>query len=65
MGNNAELKNYLAAWLALPDVSSRCPYALNCAMRLIAYYINQRQFKKHQFLNYSFHIIDFIRSPPF
>jgi len=62
-GNNAELRHYLARLARSSRCFSRCPYALLCAVRLFAYYFNQRQLRKHQFPKYSFHITDFVHSP--
>lgn len=62
-GNNAELRHYLARLARSSRCFSRCPYALHCAIRLFAYYFNQRQLRKRQFPKYSFHITDFVHSP--
>ena len=59
-GNNAELRHYLARLARSSRCFSRCPYALACAVRLLVYYFNQRQLRKHRFPKYSFHITDFV-----
>lgn len=61
--DNAELRHYLARLARSSRCFSRCPQALDCAVRLFVYYFNQRQLKKHLFPKYNFHIIDFVHSP--
>lgn len=52
--NNAELRHYLARLARCSRCFSRCPYALDCAVRLFVYYFNQRQLRKHAFPKYNF-----------
>lgn len=61
--DNAELRHYLARLGRSSRCFSRCPYALDCAVRLFVYYFNQRQLKKRLFPKYNFHVIDFVHSP--
>jgi hypothetical protein len=61
-GNNAKLRHYLTRLTRSSHCFSRCPYALSCAVRLFVYYFNQRQLRKRQCPQYSFHITDFVSS---
>lgn len=62
-GDNAELRHYLARLVRKSRCFSRCPYALDCAVRLFVFCFNQRQLYKQQYPNYSAHLMDFV-SPP-
>jgi insertion element IS1 protein InsB len=62
-GDNAELRHYLARLARRSRCFSRCPYALECAVRLFVYCFNRRQLYKQQFRNYPAHVVDFL-SPP-
>ena len=57
---NAELRHYLARLARSSRCFSRCPNALECALRLFIYCFNHRQLKKHRYPNYAFHVIDFL-----
>ncbi len=57
-GDNAELRHYLARLAR----ASRCPYALQCAIRLFVYAFNSRQLYKLQYPDYPAHVMDFL--PP-
>ena len=61
---NAELRHYLARLARRSRCFSRCPRALECAIRLFVYCFNHRQLHKHQFPNYPCNVKDFI-SPLF
>jgi IS1 family transposase len=61
--DNAEMRHYLARLARSSRCFSRCPYALQCAMRLFVYCYNQRQLKSRQYPAYSFHLIDFVHTP--
>lgn len=61
--DNAELRHYLARLARRSRCFSRCPYALECAVRLFVYCFNRRQLHKQRFPNYSAHLMDFV-SPP-
>lgn len=58
---NAELRPYLARLARASRCFSRCPYALECALRLFAFCFNSRQLHRRQYPAYSTHLIDFIR----
>ena len=58
--NNAELRHYLARLGRRSRCFSRCPYALECAMRLFVYAFNRRQLHKRQYPRYDAHLIDFV-----
>ncbi len=45
-GDNAELRHYLARLARSSRCFSRCPYALECALRLFIYCYNRRQLYK-------------------
>jgi IS1 family transposase len=57
---NAELRHYLARLARSSRCFSRCPYALECALRLFVYCFNHRQLKKQYYPNYDYHLIEFI-----
>jgi insertion element IS1 protein InsB len=59
-GDNAELRHYLARLARRSRCFSRCPYALECALRLFVYYFNSRQLYKQRFPNYPANVMDFI-----
>ena len=59
-GDNAELRHYLARLARRSRCFSRCPYALECALRLFVYCFNARQLYKQRFPNYSAHVMDFL-----
>jgi insertion element IS1 protein InsB len=61
-GDNAELRHYLARLARKSRCFSRCPYALECALRLFVHCFNSRQLYKHQYPSYPAHVIDFL--PP-
>jgi len=42
-GDNAELRHYLARLARSSRCFSRCPHALECALRLFIYWYNRRQ----------------------
>jgi IS1 family transposase len=52
-GDNAELRHYLARL-------ARCPYALECALRLFVFCFNSRQLHKQRFPHYTAHLMDFV-----
>ena len=57
---NAELRHYLARLARSSRCFSRCPYALECALRLFVFCFNSRQLHRPQYPAYSPHLIDFI-----
>ena len=59
-GDNAELRHYLARLARSSRCFSRCPYALECALRLFIYCFNSRQLYKRQYPNYPVHVKDYI-----
>lgn len=59
-GDNAELRHYLARLARSSRCFSRCPHALECALRLFIYCYNRRQLHKQLFPDYPAHIKDFI-----
>ena len=59
-GDNAELRHYLARLARRSRCFSRCPFALEPALRLLVYCFNSRQLHKQQFPNYAAQVIDFI-----
>lgn len=61
---NAELRHYLARLARRSRCFSRCPHALECAIRLFIYCFNHRQLYKQRFPNYPYHVKDFV-SPLF
>jgi IS1 family transposase len=58
-GDNAELRHYLARLARKSRCFSRCPYALQCALKLFVYCFNSRQLYKQQYPDYPAHIMDF------
>jgi IS1 family transposase len=62
--DNAELRHYLARLARKSRCFSRCPHALECALRLFVYCFNSRQLYKQRFPNYPAHVRDFL-PPPF
>ena len=58
--DNAELRHYLARLARKSRCFSRCPYALECALKLFVFSFNRRQLHKQRFPNYQAHIKDFI-----
>lgn len=59
-GDNAELRHYLARLARKSRCFSRCPYALQCALKLFVFSFNCRQLHKQLFPNYQTHIKDFV-----
>ena len=59
-GDNAELRHYLARLARRSRCFSRCPYALECALRLFVYSFNARQLYKQRFPNYPANVMDFV-----
>lgn len=59
-GGNAELRHYLARLARRSRCFSRCPNALQCALKLFVFSFNARQLHKQTFPNYQAHIKDFI-----
>lgn len=58
--DNAELRHYLARLARKSRCFSRCPYALQCAIKLFVFSFNRRQLHKQLFPTYQTHIKDFI-----
>jgi len=58
--DNAELRHYLARLARKSRCFSRCPYALQCALKLFVFSFNRRQLHKQIFPNYQAHIKDFV-----
>ena len=58
--DNAELRHYLARLARSSRCFSRCPYALQCAVRLFVYCFNCRQLYKHAYPTYPAYLIDFV-----
>ena len=58
--DNAELRHYLARLARKSRCFSRCPYALECVLKLFVYSFNRRQLHKQMFPNYQAHIMDFV-----
>ena len=58
--DNAELRHYLARLARSSRCFSRCPFALECALRLFIYCYNRRQLYKQLFPAYPAHIKDFL-----
>jgi IS1 family transposase len=58
--DNAEFRHYLARLACSSRCFSRCPFALQCAVRLFVFCFNSRQLHKCQFPTYPSHLIDFI-----
>jgi IS1 family transposase len=59
-GDNAELRHYLARLARSSRCFSRCPHALECALRLLVYCYNGRQLYKQLHPAYPAHIKDFL-----
>jgi insertion element IS1 protein InsB len=59
-GDNSELRHYLARLARRSRCFSRCPYALQCALKLFVFAFNCRQLHKQVFPNYQTHVKDFI-----
>jgi hypothetical protein len=57
-------RHYLARLARKSRCFSRCPYALECALRFFVFCFNSRQLHKHRFPNYHTHVMDFV-SPLF
>ncbi len=57
---NAELRHYLARLARKSRCFSRCPHALESALRLFTFCFNSRQLYKQLFPHYFAHLIDFI-----
>jgi len=58
--DNAELRHYLARLARQSRCFSRCPYALQCALKLFVFSFNRRQLHKQIFPNYQAQIKDFV-----
>jgi NAD(P)H-dependent FMN reductase len=58
--DNAELRHYLARLARQSRCFSRCPYALECALRLFVFCFNSRQLHKQHFPTYVAHVMDFV-----
>lgn len=59
-GDNAELRHCLARRARKSRCFSRCPYALECALRLFVDCFNSRQLYKQQYPNYPAHVMGFL-----
>ena len=59
-GDNAELRHYLARLARSSRCFSRCPYALECTLRLFVYCYNRRQLYKQLYPDYPAHVKDFV-----
>ena len=59
-GDNAELRHYLARLARKSRCFSRCPYALEQALRLFVYCFNSRQLYKQHYPNYAANVMDFV-----
>ena len=57
---NAELRHYLARLARSSRCFSRCPYALEYALRLFVFCFNSRQLHRRTYPAFSTHLIDFI-----
>ena len=57
---NAELRHYLARLARKSRCFSRCPYALECAIRLFVYAFNSRQLYKQRFPKYPALVFAFV-----
>jgi IS1 family transposase len=53
-------RHYLARLARRSRCFSRCPYALQCALKLFVFAFNRRQLHKQAFTNYQTHVKDFI-----
>jgi hypothetical protein len=51
-GDISELRHYLARLARRSRCFSRCPYALQCALKLFVFAFNRRQLHKQTFPNY-------------
>ena len=58
--DNAELRHYLARLARRSRCFSRCPQALEAALKLFMYAFNQRQLYKQRFPDYPAHVFQFI-----
>src|SRR6266545_1614850 len=58
--DNAELRHYLARLARKSRCFSRCPYALQCAIKLFVFSFNRRQLHKQLFPTYQTHVKDFV-----
>jgi IS1 family transposase len=59
-GDNAELRHYLARLARQSRCFSRCPHALQCALKLFVFAFNRRQLFKQAFPHYPAHVKDFV-----
>jgi IS1 family transposase len=59
-GDNSELWQYLARLARKSRCFSRCPFALECALRMFAYSFNSRLLYKQRFPNYPTNVMDFV-----
>lgn len=59
-GGNAELRHYLARLARSSRCFSRCPHALECAVRMFVYSFNCRQLYQHRYPTYPAHIMQFV-----
>jgi IS1 family transposase len=62
--DNTEFRHYLACLARKSRCFSRCPYALECALRLFVFCFNSRQLHRQRFPNYAAHVMDLV-SPLF
>jgi len=58
--DNAELRHYLARLARSSRCFSRCPVALECALRLFVYCYNSRQLRKYNYPAYPAHVMEFV-----
>lgn len=58
--DNAELRHYLARLARRSRCFSRCPYALECALRVFIYSFNRRQLHRRSYPRYPANVMDFI-----
>jgi hypothetical protein len=58
MVDDAELRHYLACLASSSRSFSRCPYSLECALRLFVYCYKRRQLYKQLYPAYPAHIKD-------
>ena len=59
-GDNADLRHYLARLVRRSRCFSRCPLALQCAVRLFVFCYNARQLYKQRHPAYHANLIDFL-----
>lgn len=59
-GVNADLRHYLARLGRRSRCFSRCPYALECSLRLFIFCHNRRQLYKQRYPKYPAYLIDFL-----